>query len=60
VTAFNDPDAASDLATYHSQYDLSACTVANGCFKQVSETGSTTSLPAPRAAGPPPSPRAPT
>ena len=45
VDAYNDPDAASDLATYRSQYGLPACTVANGCFKQVSQTGSTTSLP---------------
>ncbi|MFD5819491.1 putative Ig domain-containing protein [Streptomyces sp. NPDC127038] len=45
VDAYNDPNAASDLATYRSQYGLSACTVASGCFKQVSQTGSTTSLP---------------
>ncbi|MFJ6663364.1 putative Ig domain-containing protein [Streptomyces sp. NPDC091383] len=45
VDAFNDPNAESDLATYRSQYGLSACTKANGCFKQVSQTGSTTSLP---------------
>jgi subtilase family serine protease len=45
VTAYNDPDAASDLAAYRTQYGLTACTVANGCFKQVSQTGSTTSLP---------------
>ncbi|MDQ0907730.1 hypothetical protein QFZ22_003715 [Streptomyces canus] len=45
VDAYNDPNAAADLATYRSTYGLSACTVANGCFKQVSQTGSTTSLP---------------
>ncbi|MFF7274085.1 putative Ig domain-containing protein [Streptomyces griseorubiginosus] len=45
VDAYNDPNAESDLATYRSQYGLSACTKANGCFKQVSQTGSTTSLP---------------
>lgn len=45
VTAYNDPDAASDLAAYRSQYGLPACTVANKCFRQVSQTGSTTSLP---------------
>jgi subtilase family serine protease len=45
VDAYNDPNAASDLATYRSTYGLSACTVASGCFKQVSQTGSTTSLP---------------
>ncbi|MEU3243231.1 putative Ig domain-containing protein [Streptomyces sp. NPDC006875] len=45
VDAYNDPNAESDLATYRSQFGLSACTKANGCFKQVSQTGSTTSLP---------------
>jgi hypothetical protein len=45
VTANNDPDAASDLAAYRTEYGLAPCTVANGCFKQVSQTGSTTSLP---------------
>jgi Ricin-type beta-trefoil lectin domain len=45
VTAYNDPDAASDLAAYRTEYGLTACTVADECFKQVSETGSTTSLP---------------
>ncbi|MFJ1971938.1 putative Ig domain-containing protein [Streptomyces sp. NPDC087903] len=45
VDAYNDPNAAADLATYRSQFGLSACTKANGCFKQVSQTGSTTSLP---------------
>jgi subtilase family serine protease len=39
------PTAAADLSTYRSQYGLSACTTSNGCFKKVSQTGSTTSLP---------------
>ena len=46
VDAYNDPAAAADMAVYRSQYGLPACTVASGCFKQVSQTGSTTSLPA--------------
>ncbi|MFF4630423.1 S53 family peptidase [Streptomyces griseorubiginosus] len=45
VDAYNDPNAESDLATYRSYYGLPACTTANGCFKKVSQTGSTTSLP---------------
>ncbi|MFC1418967.1 S53 family peptidase [Streptacidiphilus cavernicola] len=45
VDAYNDPNAASDMAVYRSQFGLPACTVASGCFKQVSQTGSTTSLP---------------
>ena len=45
VDAYDDPNAASDLAAYRTQYGLPACTVANGCFTKVSQTGSTTSLP---------------
>lgn len=45
VDAFNDPNLASDLATYRSHFGLPACTVASGCLKIVSQTGSTTSLP---------------
>ncbi|MFJ9906977.1 peptidase S8 [Streptomyces sp. NPDC101152] len=45
VDAYNDPNAESDLATYRSYYGLPACTTANGCFKKVGQTGSTTSLP---------------
>ncbi|KOW00112.1 peptidase S8 [Streptomyces sp. NRRL B-1140] len=47
VDAYDDPNAESDLAAYRSQYGLPACTTANGCFKKVSQTGSTTALPAP-------------
>ncbi|MEU1517865.1 S53 family peptidase [Streptomyces sp. NPDC005811] len=45
VDAYDDPNAEADLAKYRSYYGLSACTTANGCFKKVSQTGSTTSLP---------------
>ncbi|WP_405660228.1 peptidase S8 [Streptomyces sp. NBC_00079] len=45
VDANDDPNAEADLATYRDQYGLPACTTANGCFKKVSQTGSTTSLP---------------
>jgi subtilase family serine protease len=45
VDAYNDPNAAADLAVYRSQYGLPACTIANGCFKVVSQTGSTSRLP---------------
>jgi hypothetical protein len=45
VDAYNDPDANSDLTVYRSQFGLPACTTSNGCFKVVSQTGSTTSLP---------------
>jgi hypothetical protein len=46
VDAYDDPKAEADLAVYRKQYGLPACTTANGCFKKVSQTGSTTSLPA--------------
>ncbi|MFD5480716.1 S53 family peptidase [Streptomyces hawaiiensis] len=45
VDAYDDPNAESDLAAYRSHYGLPACTTANGCFKKVSQTGSTTALP---------------
>ncbi|HWG73836.1 MAG TPA: S53 family peptidase [Acidimicrobiales bacterium] len=45
VDAYNDPKAAADLATYRSTFGIPACTVASGCFTQMSQTGSTTSLP---------------
>jgi subtilase family serine protease len=45
VDAYNDPNAEADLAKYRSYYGLPACTTANGCFKKVSQTGSTTALP---------------
>ncbi len=56
VDAYNDPDAASDIATYRSEFGLPAvatCSVSSGkvvspggpCFVRVSQTGSTTSLP---------------
>jgi len=43
VDAYDDPNAAADLATYRAQYGLPACGA--GCFTKVSQTGSTTSLP---------------
>ncbi|MGW0334509.1 S53 family peptidase [Streptomyces sp. NPDC003011] len=46
VDAYDDPNAAADLAQYRSHYGLPACTTANGCFRKVGQTGSTTSLPA--------------
>ena len=42
VDAYDNPNAESDLASYSSFYGLPACTTANGCFRKVSQTGSTT------------------
>lgn len=44
VDAFNDPNLASNLATYRSQWGLPACTTASGCLRIVNQTGGT-SLP---------------
>jgi subtilase family serine protease len=44
VDAYDDPDAASDLATYRSDWGLPAC--GTGCFSKVNEEGETSPLPA--------------
>src|SRR5450631_1520029 len=49
VDAYDDPSAESDLAAYRTQYGLPPCTTANGCFKEVNQSGSTTKLPPPNA-----------
>jgi Ricin-type beta-trefoil lectin domain/Putative Ig domain len=49
VDAFDDPNAASDLALYRSQYHLPPCAVASGCFRKVNQEGNASPLP--RAAG---------
>jgi hypothetical protein len=41
VTEYDDPTAESDLGIYRSEYNLPACTTANGCFSKVNETGGT-------------------
>ncbi len=41
VDAYNDPNAEADLGVYRSTFGLPACTTANGCFKKVSQTGTT-------------------
>jgi subtilase family serine protease len=46
VDAYNDPTAASDLATYRAQFGLPPCTVANGCLSVVNQNGATSPLPA--------------
>jgi subtilase family serine protease len=46
VDAYDDPRAASDLATYRKAYGLPPCTKANGCFKKVNQSGATSPLPA--------------
>jgi subtilase family serine protease len=45
VDAYNDPSAASDLASYRAAVGLPACSTSTGCFRQVNQTGGST-LPA--------------
>jgi subtilase family serine protease len=47
VTAFNDPNAESDLTNYRAVFGLPACTTANGCFRKVNQSGKSTPLPTP-------------
>jgi hypothetical protein len=46
VDAYDDPNAESDLATYRSQFALSTCSTANGCFRKVNQNGQSSPLPA--------------
>lgn len=41
VDAYDDPNAAADLAVYRSTYALPQCTIANGCFRKVDQAGGT-------------------
>jgi subtilase family serine protease len=41
VDAYDDPNAESDLAVYRSQFGLSPCTTASGCFRKVNQSGGT-------------------
>ncbi|MCX4745897.1 putative Ig domain-containing protein [Kitasatospora sp. NBC_01287] len=48
VDAFDDPNAASDLNAYRSQFGLPACS--SGCFTKVNQSGQTSPLPSPAPA----------
>jgi subtilase family serine protease len=41
VDAYNNPDLASNLATYRSEWGLPACTTGSGCLKIVNQSGGT-------------------
>jgi hypothetical protein len=45
VDAYDDPNAASDMAYYRSYFGLPTCTTTNGCFTKVNESGTTGSYP---------------
>jgi hypothetical protein len=42
VDAFDDPNIASDLQTFDTQFGLPACTTSNGCFVKSAPSGITT------------------
>ncbi|WP_123975522.1 carboxypeptidase regulatory-like domain-containing protein [Streptomyces sp. Ag109_O5-1] len=41
VDAYDNPNAEADLAVYRSQFGLSPCTTANGCFRKADQRGGT-------------------
>ncbi len=41
VDAYDLPTAENDLNAFSAQFNLPACTTANGCFKKVNQTGGT-------------------
>jgi subtilase family serine protease len=45
VDAYDDPTAASDLATYRSQFGLPPCVTSDGCFRKVNQQGNKSPLP---------------
>jgi subtilase family serine protease len=47
IDAYDDPNAAGDLATYRSAWGLSPCTSTSGCFKKINEHGKGSPLPSP-------------
>jgi hypothetical protein len=47
VDAYDDPNAASDLAVYRSGYELPECTSQNGCFSKVNQSGEAANYPQP-------------
>jgi PKD repeat protein len=45
VDAYDDPSAEADLNVYRTTFGLPACTTANGCFKEVNQSGGPAPLP---------------
>ena len=45
VDPYDDPNAATDLATFRSFNKLPACTTTNGCFEKVNQEGQTSNYP---------------
>ena len=47
ITAYDDPNAESDLAYYRTTFGLGDCTTANGCFTKINQSGERGPYPAP-------------
>lgn len=45
VDAMDNPNAEADLGVYRKQYNLPACTTANGCFSKLNQSGAASPLP---------------
>lgn len=45
VSAFDNPNAESDLAVYRRTFHLPPCTTANGCFRKINQSGGSTPPP---------------
>jgi hypothetical protein len=45
IDAYDDPDLEGDLRVYDEEFELPACTSANGCFTKVNQNGATSPLP---------------
>src|SRR5581483_8703908 len=45
VSAYDDPHVQNDLSAYTRRFGIPACTVANGCFRVLNQSGSTGPLP---------------
>jgi hypothetical protein len=46
VDAYHDPNAEADLGVYRQTYGLPSCTTANGCFRQLNQSGGASAPPA--------------
>lgn len=47
VVAYDDPNAAADMAYYRTYFGLSSCPATNGCFIKINQMGGTGPLPTP-------------
>lgn len=46
VDAYDNPNAAADLAAFRTQFGLPSCTVSSGCFTKMDQNGGSTFYPA--------------